>query len=72
MLSPSINELMKNMPSRYLLVNVAAQRARAIADTAESEGQTLDEKAVKIAVNEIAEGRLIGVMKTQHSLDIPR
>ena len=69
MLNPSINELMKNMPSRYLLVNVTAQRARTIADSAEEEGIALEEKAVKLAINEIAEGKLVGVMKTRHSLD---
>ena len=68
MLSPSINELMKNMPSRYLLVNVTSQRARSIADRAESDGRGLDEKAVKMAIKEIADGQLIGLMKSQHSL----
>jgi DNA-directed RNA polymerase subunit omega len=63
-----MNTLLKNMPSRYLLVNVAAQRARSIADRAESERIPLNEKPVKIAVNEIADGKLVGVMKTQHSL----
>ena len=69
MLDPSIKTLMRNMPSRYLLVNVAAQRARSISDRAEMERLPLQEKAVKIAVNEIADGKLIGVMKAQHSLD---
>lgn len=68
MLDPSIKTLMRNMPSRYLLVNVAAQRARSIADRAEMERLPLQEKAVKMAVNEIADGKLVGVMKVQHSL----
>ena len=68
MLEPSIKTLMNNMPSRYLLVNVAAQRARSIADRAEMERMPLLQKPVKIAVNEIADGKLIGVMKEQHSL----
>ena len=69
MLEPSIKTLMRNMPSRYLLVNVAAQRARSISDRAEMERLPLQQKAVKIAVNEIADGKLVGVMKAQHSLE---
>lgn len=69
MLNPSIKSLMKNMPSRYLLVNVAAQRARTIADHAEMERIPLKEKPVKMAINEIADGKLVGVMKKKHSLD---
>lgn len=69
MLNPSMKTLMKNMPSRYLLVNVAAQRARTIADNAEMERIPLKEKPVKMAVNEIADGKLVGVMKAKHSLE---
>ena len=35
MLNPSMQELMKRVGNRYLLVNLAAQRARDIADEAE-------------------------------------
>ncbi|MDR0249404.1 MAG: DNA-directed RNA polymerase subunit omega [Oscillospiraceae bacterium] len=66
MLKPSVKELMKNIPSRYLLVNVAAQRAREIAETAEMRRERLSEKPVKIAINEIADNRLIGQMKEKH------
>ena len=34
MLNPSMQELMKRVGNRYLLVNLAAQRARDIADEA--------------------------------------
>ena len=37
MLYPSMNSLMKKVSSRYMLVNVAAKRARQIADQAEQE-----------------------------------
>ena len=57
MLSPSINELMHNIPSRYLLVNVTARRAREIAGTAERQEIRLDEKPVKLSVEEFAAGR---------------
>lgn len=69
MLKPSVNELMKNVPSRYLLVNITAQRARQIAEQAEAEGISLDEKPVKLAINEIASGVLSGRMLSKHALD---
>ncbi len=69
MLTPSVSELMRQIPSRYLLVNVTAQRAREIAEISEREGVQLEEKPVKLAINEISEGLLVGQMKTQHSLD---
>ncbi len=69
MLTPSISDLMKNVPSRYLLVNVAARRAREIAQDAEEQGIHLDEKPVKIAINEIAAGQLKSKMKGQFRLN---
>lgn len=65
MLSPSINELMTHIPSRYLLVNVTARRAREIAETAERQEIRLNEKPVKLAINEIATGALIGQVKSE-------
>ena len=47
MLNPSMQELMKRVGNRYLLVNLAAQRARDIADEAEQSGVPLTDKAVK-------------------------
>ena len=41
MLNPSMQELMKRVGNRYLLVNLAAQRARDIADEAEEKGESL-------------------------------
>ena len=68
MLTPSVSELMKHIPSRYLLVNVTAQRAREIAEASDREGIQLVEKPVKLAINEIASGLLVGQMKTQYKL----
>ena len=46
MLYPAMNTLTKNVPNRYLLVNVVARRARQIAEDAELEGIHLTEKPV--------------------------
>ena len=59
MLNPSMQELMKRVGNRYLLVNLAAQRARDIADEAEAKGEPLEEKAVKLALDEIAAGEIV-------------
>ena len=58
MLYPSLAELLKNVNSRYLLVNVIARRAREIAIISEENGIPLDEKPVSIAIEEIAAGQL--------------
>lgn len=57
MLYPPMSELLKHIPSRYLLVNVVARRARQIAEEAEATGQHLDEKPVTLAIHEVAEGK---------------
>ena len=59
MLKPSMQELMKRVGNRYLLVNLAAQRARDIADQAEETGEQLPDKAVKLALDEIAAGEIV-------------
>lgn len=58
MLEPNINELKKVMGNRYLLVNVAAQRAGMIAHRAEELNENLDSKPVTIALHEIADGKV--------------
>ena len=63
MLYPSIRQLMNNIGSRYLLVNVTSVRAREIADFADRNNIPLVEKPVKMAINEIAEGKLVGRVK---------
>lgn len=59
MLKPSMNELMKRVGNRYLLVNLAAQRARDIAQDAEANEEALPDKAVKLALDEIAAGTIV-------------
>lgn len=59
MLNPSMQELMKRVGNRYLLVNLAAQRARDIADEAEEKGEPLPDKAVKLALDEIVAGKIV-------------
>ena len=58
MLYPAMNTLTKNVPNRYLLVNVVARRARQIAEDAELEGIHLTEKPVTEAINEVAGGEI--------------
>lgn len=58
MLYPAMNELLKQVPSRYMLVNVVAQRARQIASAAEESETVLDDKPVSMAIREVAEGKV--------------
>lgn len=58
MLEPPMNKLLQQVPSRYMLVNVVAQRARQVATQAEDAGISLDDKPVTIAIREVAEGKV--------------
>lgn len=58
MLKPAMHDLLAQVPSRYMLVNVVAQRARKVAQTAEDEGYPLEEKPVTIALREVAAGKV--------------
>ena len=58
MLYPPMNQLLEQVPSRYMLVNVVAQRARQIANEAEENQTSLEEKPVSMAVREVAEGKV--------------
>lgn len=58
LLYPPMNELLANVPSRYMLVNLVANRARKISTEAEQSGMPLTEKAVTLAVREVASGDL--------------
>lgn len=57
MLDPPMNKLLEQIPSRYMLVNVVAQRARQIASDAEMNEISLDDKPVTLAIREVAEGK---------------
>jgi len=63
MLYPPISELLKNVESRYLLVNVVAKRARQISEEAEEAHVSLPEKPVTLAIREVADGKLSASMK---------
>ena len=58
MLYPPVADMLKNVSSRYLLVNVIANRARQIAEEAEQFHEDLTDKPVTLAIREVAEGKL--------------
>ena len=58
MLYPPMKDLLKQIPSRYMLVNVVAQRARQISSEAEEAEIPLDDKPVSIAIQEVSEGKV--------------
>ena len=66
MLYPPVADLLKNMDSRYLLVNVVAQRARQIAAEAEEFGEELTDKPVTLAIREVADGKLSAGLKEEY------
>jgi len=53
-----MSDLLEKVNSRYMLVNVAARRARSISDHAEQSGYVLEKKPVSYAIEEIAKGEL--------------
>lgn len=59
MLYPAMNELLKKVGNRYLLVNLAAKRARDIAIDAEVNEIKLTEKPVKSALMDIMNDRIV-------------
>ena len=66
MLYPPVAELLKDVQSRYLLVNVVAHRARQIAAEAEEFGEELPEKPVPLAIHEVAAGKLNAGLKDEY------
>lgn len=66
MLYPPVADLLKNVQSRYLLVNVVAQRARQIAQEAEELQEELPKKPVTMAIEEVAEGKLSATLKEEY------
>ena len=58
MLYPSMNDLLKKVGNRYLLVNIAAKRARDISDEAERNEVKLTEKPVKLALEDIINDKI--------------
>ena len=66
MLYPPVADMLKSVESRYLLVNVVAQRARQIAMEAEEFGEELTDKPVTLAIREVAEGKLTASLKEEY------
>ena len=66
MLYPPVADLLKNVESRYLLVNVVAHRARQIAAEAEAFQEDLPEKPVTLAIREVADGELTASIKEEY------
>ena len=66
MLYPPVADMLKNVESRYLLVNVVAHRARQIAAEAEEFQEELPEKPVTMAIWEVADGKLSASLKDEY------
>ena len=66
MLCPPVASLLKNVQSRYLLVNVVAHRARQIAEEAEEFNEELPQKPVTLAIQEVADGKLTAGLKEEY------
>ncbi len=58
MLYPPMADLVSKVGSRYLLVNLVARRARSISSKAEENGDSLDQKPVSTAIDEVYAGKL--------------
>ena len=67
MLYPPVADLLKGVQSRYLLVNVVAQRARELAEEAEARQEELPKKAVTMAIQEVADGKLSATLKEEYT-----
>lgn len=59
MFNPDLKELLKNTNSRYSLVVATAKRARQIQDEYIEKEETLDEKVVSLAIDELLDGKYI-------------
>ena len=66
MLYPPVADLLKNVESRYLLVNLVAHRARQIAAEAEAFQEDLPDKPVTMAIRAVAAGELSGYVKEEY------
>ncbi len=66
MLYPPVPQMLKSVPSRYLLVNVIARRARQVAIEEEKFKIPMDKMAVSEAIDEIAEGKIVAAVKEEY------
>lgn len=60
MLYPTLDSLTAKVGSRFYLVNYVATKARKIAQAAIDAGEKLDDKPVKLALQELAENEYTG------------
>ena len=67
MLRPAVNQIISKNESCYSLVIAVATRAREIADELYEKGETLEEKPVKTAVEELASGKCKIVSTAQNN-----
>lgn len=66
MLYPPMSDLLKQIDSRYLLVNVVARRARQISIEADKRQEILADKPVTLAIREVANGDLTASIKEEY------
>lgn len=66
MLYPPVADMLKNVESRYLLVNLVARRARQISAEAAEFNENLPEKPVTLAIREVADGQLTAGLKDEY------
>lgn len=69
LLYPPIKELLSQVPSRYMLVNLVASRARKLSSEAEVSGEPLEEKAVSLAIREVAAGTLTAEIEAESACE---
>ena len=65
MLYPTLESLVDIIGNRYLLVNVTAKRAREIAEEAEINEVRLNEKPVKLALDDIVAGKIVNTTEIE-------
>ena len=66
MLYPAMSDLLKNVSSRYLLVNVVAHRVRQLSIESEITHEPLNDNPVTIAIHEVADGLLTADLKEKY------
>lgn len=69
MLYPPVADLLNNVESRYLLVNLVARRARQLAVESETFHEELPAKPVTMAIWEVANGELTGYVKDEYKIE---
>jgi DNA-directed RNA polymerase subunit omega len=70
-MQPSLDVLMRKVDSKYELALVAGKRGRMLTDEKQPQGDEKQLKPVSIALNEIAEGKLL-IVRSQRRACSPR